>query len=138
MKVTIQVRPEATAQMEINVPSYWHFGSVVTVAMIKVISEKEYIIVQHDEIRLSNSNLDIYLGDGSYQECEPSKFYEWFAKTNQKIVVKSGIELLPLQHELTDEDLAQLRYDEGRELINEERAQHEEFARDNYSHDPNY
>lgn len=137
--VKIQIRPAATAEMVIPVPSYWHFGTLETVAMIKVISEDEFIIVDKKSIVVNSiSSLDIYLGDGSYKECEPQRFYEYFAKINNEIVTKSGVNYLTLKHELTDEDYQQLKYDEGRELINEARMEREQSRKDEISHDRNY
>ena len=137
--VKIQIRPAATAEMVIPIPSYWHFGSIETVAMIKVINEDEFIIVDNKSVVINSiGSLDIYIGDGSYRQCEPSQFYQYYAAINDKINRLSGIEFFPLQHELTNQDLAQLRYDEGRDLINEDRVERDENRKYEISHDYNY
>jgi hypothetical protein len=140
--VKIQIPQEEPIEMDIPIPSYYALVSEFdgkSYLSFKVCSENEFIYASTDNITISPiSNLYIFLKEPAYKPCEPEIFYKHLADVTAKINAIAGVEYLPLVHELSDEDLAEIRYHEGRELINEDRHERDESRKDDICHDPNY
>ena len=142
--VKIQIEKKVTEkqfdEMEVIIPSYYALmtGELKHLTL-KVCSESEFIVVTNDQIALHNiRSLYIWLTQPLYKPCKPEIFYQHLAEVSGKIQAISGINYLTLQHELTDEDYQQIKYDEGRDLINEDRRDRDENRKDDISHDWNH
>jgi hypothetical protein len=138
--VKIQIPQEEHIEMDIPIPSYYALQDNGKIFLsLKVCDEKNLIYASGDSITMSPvSNLYIFLKEPAYKPCEPEIFYKHLADVTAKINAIAGVEYLPLVHELSDEDYAQIKYDEGCELINEDRRERDESRKDDICHDPNY
>jgi hypothetical protein len=134
--VKIQITKDDPIEMDIPIPSY--YAAVMgdkTILAIKVCSEKQFVYSGLDYINTSGiDNLQIFLKEPTYKPCEPEIFYKHLADVTAKINTLAGVEYLPLVHELSDDDYTQIKYDEGRELINEDRMEREESRKDEITH----